>query len=107
MPETLFALDRRNYQDCQRLFRGDRDQEYYSGDFWIDDARQMTVRAQKSEIGPYAIIVTRAATVQHFRRQQRHIREDATDLSILWFVRKGVLCFSNHLGRQEVGPRAV
>jgi hypothetical protein len=35
MAETLFSFDRRNFQECQKKFRGDREQEYYRGDFWI------------------------------------------------------------------------
>ncbi|MFN3472443.1 MAG: helix-turn-helix transcriptional regulator [Blastomonas sp.] len=104
MPETLFALDQRNYRDCQRLFRGNREQEYYRGDYWLDDAQSVSVTARKREAGPYAIIVTRAETGQNFRRNQRHIREDATDLSILWFVRRGSMRLCNQFGSLEVGP---
>ncbi len=104
MPETLFALDQRNYRECQQLFRGNREQEYYRGDYWLDDAQKVSVTARKRAAGPYAIIVTRGETGQNFRRNQRHIREDATDLSILWFVRRGSMRLCNQFGSLDVGP---
>lgn len=104
MVETLFALDKGNYHDCQKLYRGDRKQDYYTGDYWLDDTRPVKVRADKREIGPYTVINMRADTPQFFRRTQKHIREDATDLSVLWFVRRGKMHLSTQQGRQEAGP---
>ena len=104
MPETLFALDECNYQQCQSLFRGTHGQDYYCGDYWIDDACAIAVRAEKKSAGPYTVIRMLAATPQFFRRTQKHIREDATDLSVLWFVQRGKLLFSNQHGKEEAGP---
>jgi AraC-like DNA-binding protein len=104
MPETLFALDESNYRNCQTLYRGERKREYYDGEFWIDDALPVNVQALKCECGPFTIIETSAATRQFFRRTQKHIREDATDLTVLWFVRKGQLKYSNQSGQTAVGP---
>lgn len=102
MPETLFALDAGNYRNCQMLYRGEGKRDYYEGEFWVDDARPVDVRARKRECGPYSIIETSAATSQFFRRTRKHIRDDATDLCVLWFVRRGVLRFSDQGGRQEI-----
>lgn len=104
MAETLFSLDTRNYHQCQELFRGARQQEYYRGDYWVDDARPVEVRAERKPAGPHSIIRLRAATRQYFRRTQKHIREDATDLSVLWFVKRGTLVFSNQCGKEEARP---
>jgi AraC-like DNA-binding protein len=104
MAETLFALDESNYRNCQRLFRGERKHEYYEGEFWIDDALPVEVHARKCECGPFTIIENSAVTRQFFRRTQKHIREDATDLSVLWFVRKGMLKYSNQSGQTVIGP---
>jgi AraC-like DNA-binding protein len=104
MAETLFALDDRNYQQCQSLFRGTRGQDYYVGDYWIEDAAAVEVRAEKKAAGPYTIIRMLAATRQYFRRTQKHIREDATDLAVLWFVQRGKLLFSNQRCKNEIGP---
>jgi AraC-like DNA-binding protein len=102
--ETLFSFDRKNYRECQDSFRGERDQEYYRGDFWIEDASVIDVRAERKAVGPISIIRQRSATNLFFRRTRQHIREDATDLSILWFVKHGSLAFSNQCGNKHANP---
>jgi AraC-like DNA-binding protein len=104
MPETLFALDRANFRHCQDLFRGECNKEYYRGDFWVEDDGKVQATAERKAVGPHAIILTRSAMRQFFRRTQKHIREDASDISVLWFVRRGRLVFSNQCGRQHVAP---
>lgn len=104
MAETLFSFDKRNYRDCQQMFRGVREQEYYRGDFWIDDAATIEVRAERKAVGAISIIRQRSAANLFFRRTRQHIREDATDLSILWFVRRGELAFSNQCGNKVARP---
>jgi AraC-like DNA-binding protein len=104
MAETLFSFDRRNYRECQNLFRGERDQEYYRGDFWIEDAATIDVRSERKAVGPISIIKQRSATNLFFRRTRQHIREDATDISVLWFVKHGSLAFSNQCGNKVANP---
>ncbi|RJF91229.1 helix-turn-helix transcriptional regulator [Sphingomonas cavernae] len=104
MAETLFALDKRNYRECQTLFRGQRDQEYYQGDYWIEDASVVDVRAERKPVGPASIILLRSATRLFFRRTRQHIRQDATDLSVLWFVKRGGLVISNQCGNRTAHP---
>ncbi len=104
MAEMLFSFDRKNYRDCQEHFRGERDQEYYRGDFWIEDASVIDVRAERKAVGPISIIRQRSATNLFFRRTRQHIREDATDLCVLWFVKHGKLVFSNQCGNKSAIP---
>ena len=104
MADKLFSFDGENFRECQTLFRGPRDQEYYRGDFWIEDASNIDVRSERKAIGPISIIRQRSATNLFFRRTQQHIREDATDLSILWFVKHGTLAFSNQCGNRVAKP---
>lgn len=104
MAETLFSFDRKNYRECQERFRGERGQEYYRGDFWIEDATVIDVKAERKAVGPISIIRQRSATNLFFRRTRQHIREDATDLSILWFVKHGSLAFSNQCGNKVANP---
>jgi AraC-like DNA-binding protein len=104
MAETLFSFDRRNYRECQNLFRGEREQEYYRGDFWMEDASVIDVRSERKAVGPISIIRQRSATNLFFRRTRQHIREDATDLSVLWFVQHGSLAFSNQCGNKVANP---
>ncbi|GGC05398.1 hypothetical protein GCM10011494_24940 [Novosphingobium endophyticum] len=100
MAETLFSFDSRNYLECQHKFRGTRDQEYYRGDFWIEHASNVDVRSERKAVGPISLIRQQSATNLFFRRSRQHIREDATDLSVLWFVRRGELAFSNQCGNK-------
>jgi AraC family transcriptional activator of tynA and feaB len=104
MTETLFAIDRHNVRDCQQLFRGKRDEEYYRGDYSVDDATVIDVRATRKSVGSSAIILLQSATRLTFRRTQKHIREDSTDLSVLWFVKHGHLVFTNQFGSRKVQP---
>jgi len=104
MAETLFALDQANYRDCQKLFRGVRQQEYYRGDYWVEAKNGIDVRAERRAAGPHAIIRIRSAARQFFRRTRQHIREDGTDLCVLWFVKRGQLNLTNQCGNQVAGP---
>lgn len=104
MAETLFSLNKGNVHDCQTMFRGPREQEYYRGDFWIEDASKIDVRSERKAVGPISIIKQRSASNLFFRRTRQHIREDATDLSILWFVKHGKLAFSNQCGNKVAQP---
>ena len=46
MTETLFVFDKRNYMDCQKSFRGSRNQEYYLGEYTIEAGSTIDVRAE-------------------------------------------------------------
>ncbi|MFD2136342.1 hypothetical protein ACFSLT_16565 [Novosphingobium resinovorum] len=88
MAETLFTFQMREHRDC--LFHGSRGQEYCRGDIWIaDDAATADLHSERKAVGAISIIRRRSAANLFFRRSRRHIREDATDLSILWFVKRG------------------
>ena len=101
MIETLFAIDQGNYRDCQRLFRGEREQEYYLGDYWMEEGSVIDVNARRKPAGPSAVILLRSATRLFFRRTRQHVREDGTDLSVLWFVKRGRLLLSNQMGSRS------
>lgn len=98
MTEMLFAFDERNYLECQNAFRGDNNQEYYLGDYSIEAGSTIDVRADKKAVGSCSIIRLRSKTRLFFRRSWSHIREDATDVTVLWFVKRGNLCVSHQTG---------
>lgn len=102
MTETLFAFDERNYRECQAAFRGARNQEYYLGDYTIEDGAAIDVRAERKEAGPYSLIRTTSKTRQFFRRTWSHIRQDGADVAVLWFVKRGRLCISHQTGYSVV-----
>ncbi|WP_373077673.1 helix-turn-helix transcriptional regulator [Zhongshania sp.] len=98
MTETLFAFDERNYHECQTAFRGDNNQEYYLGDYTIEAGSIIDVRAEKKAVGACSIILLRSKSKLSFRRSINHIREDATDVTVLWFVKRGSLCVTHQSG---------
>ncbi|MDR3417189.1 MAG: AraC family transcriptional regulator [Nevskia sp.] len=104
MAETLFAFDKRNYRDCQTAFRGTRNQEYYLGDYTIDPGSVIDVRAERKAVGTCSIIRLRSKTRLFFRRAWPHIQQDATDVAVLWFVKRGRLCVSHQRGHTVAQP---
>jgi AraC-like DNA-binding protein len=104
MPEVLFNLDRSNYQQCQQLYRGEGAQEYYTGDFWVEDAAHIEARWERKVVDSISIIRQRSKSNLFFRRTMRHIRDDATDMAILWYVKHGSLEISNKRGSHTVKP---
>jgi len=109
MTETLFVFDKGNYRDCQKAYRGERNQEYYLGDYVIEAGSVIDVRADKKAVGSCSIIRLRSKTTLSFRRSWTHIREDATDVAVLWFVKRGRLCISHQSGQStaEAGEFAI
>lgn len=104
MAETLFAFDKRNYHDCQSAFRGTRNQEYYLGDYTIDPGTVIDVRADRKAVGICSIIRLRSKTRLYFRRAWPHIQQDATDVAVLWFVKRGRLSVSHQRGHTIAEP---
>lgn len=109
MSETLFVLDKRNYLDCQDAYRGENNQEYYLGEYSIDTGSVIDVRAEKKAVGSCSIIHIKSRTRQSFMRSWSHIREDATDVIVLWFVKRGKLRISHQCGTSvaEAGDFAI
>ena len=54
MTETLFVFDQANYRECQSAYRGERNQEYYLGDYVIE-AMDETHRAHLADGTPRKI----------------------------------------------------
>lgn len=96
--ETLYVFDDRNYRACQDSFRGPRNREYYAGDYAIESGSVIDVRAERKVVGSCSIIRLRSRTRTHFRRSWTHIREDAADVVILCFVKRGRIALSHPCG---------
>ncbi len=109
MTETLFVFDKGNYRDCQDAYRGEKQQEYYLGDYTIEAGSVIDVRADKKAVGSCSIISLRSRTRLSFTRSWSHIREDATDVTVLWFVKRGRLCFTHQCGHSvaQAGDFAI
>ena len=102
MAEPLFTFDKNNYRNCQSAYRGDNNQEYYLGECSIDPSADIDIRADKKSVGPCSIIRLLSRTRMTFKRSWYHIREDATDVVVLWFVNRGRLSISHPGGNNVV-----
>jgi AraC-like DNA-binding protein len=91
MTETLFVFDRGNYRQCQQLYRGERNQEYYQGQYEIEPGSVIDVRAERRAVGSSSIIRLRSRNRLSFRRSWSHIQMDGIDVGVLWFVKRGSL----------------
>jgi AraC-like DNA-binding protein len=109
MTETLFTFDERNYRDCQQSYRGDVNQEYYLGDYTIESASNIEVRADRKGVGSSSIINLHSRTRLRFDRSWSHIQQDATDVIVLWFVKHGSMEIRTPegLGVAEAGDFAI
>lgn len=99
MKEELFSFDEHNYRNCQSAFRGENNREYYLAEYCIEDGSEINVRADKKAVGACSIIRLRSKTRLFFRRSWSHIREDATDVTVLWFVKQGSICINHQSGK--------
>lgn len=98
MTEQIFSFNERNYQDCQSTFRGENNQDYYLGEYSINAGSKVDVRADKKAVGACSIIQLQSKSELFFRRGWNHIREDATDVTVLWFVKRGILNIAHQRG---------
>lgn len=101
MAETLFAFDKHNYTECQSAYRGSNNQEYYLGEYTIEAGSVIDVRADRKAVGSCSVIRLSSKTRLKFNRSWQHIRKDATDVVVLWFVKRGSLTIS-HAGGYSV-----
>ncbi|WP_404480878.1 helix-turn-helix transcriptional regulator [Novosphingobium sp. BL-52-GroH] len=104
MAETSFAFDPRNVPGGPLMFRGTSDEDCCRGDVWTDDGSTIDARTERRTVGAISIIRLRSGANLFFRRSRQHIRQDATDLSILWFVKHGELAISSQCGNRVARP---
>jgi AraC family transcriptional regulator, positive regulator of tynA and feaB len=104
MHDYIFACDAKNYISRQAEFRGPHKQEYYEGDYQIlpGSHSHVDVRIEKGLSCAFPILNLRTRSELRFRRSWNHIRSDKTDVSIIWFVRRGRLAISDQSGRTVV-----
>jgi AraC family transcriptional activator of tynA and feaB len=102
MRDVILACDSNNYVTGQAGYRGPQRQEYYEGDYQILPGANLEVRIEKCASCTFPIMNLWASSELRFRRSWNHIRSDNTDLSIVWFVKRGRLAVSDHGGRHLI-----
>lgn len=102
MSSLIFACDSRDYISRRGEYRGPRGQEYYEGDYQIMPGAEIGVRIEKGLECAFPIYNLQTRSDLLFRRSWAHIRRDKTDVTIIWFVRRGRVAISNHSGRRII-----
>jgi AraC family transcriptional activator of tynA and feaB len=102
MTSLIFACDSRDYISRRTEYRGPRGQEYYEGDYQIMPGAEIAVRIEKGLECAFPIFNLQTRSDLLFRRSWTHIRRDKTDVTIIWFVKRGRVAISNHSGRHII-----
>ncbi|QIG80775.1 AraC family transcriptional regulator [Stakelama tenebrarum] len=93
-----------NYESRRFEFRGENNTEYYDGDLELLSTRDVDIRIEKSLAGEYGIYKETSRVGLAFRRSWSHIRNDKTNLTVFWFLRRGQITISQPGGRYVVNP---
>lgn len=102
MGTLIFSCDAKDYISRRGEYRGPRGQEYYEGDYQILPGAEIGVRIEKGLECAFPIFNLRTRSDLLFRRSWSHIRRDKTDVTIIWFVKRGRVAISNHRGRRII-----
>lgn len=104
MPVLAFDMTTANHESRRFEFRGSNQADYYEGELKPLSLHNIDVRIEKSCAGGYTICKELSRSGLAFRRSWGHIRNDKTDLTIFWFMRRGRMSISHASGRHVVNP---
>lgn len=102
MAELIFACEGMGQLSRLPGYRSVRRKEYYGGEYQILPGGEVSVRIEKGLDSAYSIINLRSSSQLKFRRNWRHIHQDRTDVSVLWFVKRGSIVISKASGRHVI-----
>ena len=102
MPVLAFDMTTANFESRRFEFRGKNGADYYDGDLEPLSPTEVDMQIEKSDSGEYAIYNLRSRTGLAFRRSWAHIRNDKTDVTVIWFVRRGEIAISHPGGRNLI-----
>jgi AraC-like DNA-binding protein len=100
--ELVFEWEGSDPQGQRRGFQSARSKEYYKGEYQIVPTAQASVRIEKGLASTYSVINLRSSSPMKYRRNWHHIRQDKIDVSVLWFVKRGSILFSNSNGSSVI-----
>lgn len=104
MPVLAFDMTTANHESRRFEFRGKNNVDYYDGELKSLSGVEVDMKIEKSVAGEFAIYKLAARTPLAFRRSWTHIRNDSTNVTIFWFVRRGQVTISHSDKRYEVNP---
>ena len=104
MPVLAFDMTMTNPESRGFEFRGSDNSSYYDGDMEPLSPAETDLTIEKSVAGEYSIYNVSSRTGVAFRRTWAHVRQDRTNITLFWFVRRGQVAFSHPGGRNLVHP---
>ncbi|MEO6718588.1 MAG: helix-turn-helix transcriptional regulator [Novosphingobium sp.] len=104
MPVLTFDMTTGNHQKRRFEFRGKNNADFYDGDLQPLSTNDVEMKIEKSVAGDYSIYLLTSRTGLSFRRSWTHIRNDKTDMTIFWFVRRGTITISRAGVRHVINP---
>ena len=102
MAELIFECEGIGQLNRQPGYRRVRRKEYYGGEYQILPGGDVSVRIEKGLDSTYSIINLRSSSQLRFRRNWQHIHQDKTDVSVLWFVKRGSIVLSKASGKHVI-----
>ena len=105
MPVLAFDMNTANHESRRFEFRGKNNADYYDGELKPLSSVEVDMKIEKSLAGEYGIYRLVSRTGLAFRRSWSHIRNDKTNLTIFWFVRRGRMMIAHSGDRYFVNPR--
>ena len=92
MATTFYAYKGRSFDAEREHFQEVNSREYYSGELDVlSDGDVVDMKLQKGLSTPYPVNFFLSRSRLAFRRSWNHIRDNHTDVCIIWFVNRGEL----------------
>ena len=104
MPVLAFDMTTANHKSRRFEFRGKNNVDYYDGELTALSSSNVDMKIEKSVAGDFGIYKLASRTPLAFRRSWTHIRNDNTNLTVFWFVRRGRVTISHSDKRYEINP---
>ena len=104
MPVLAFDMTTANHQSRRFEFRGKNNVDYYDGDLAPLSPGDVDLKIEKSVAGEYSIYKLLSRSGLSFRRSWTHIRNDKTNVTVFWFVRRGRIVISHSGGKHVINP---
>lgn len=101
MQESVTVLHRDAKGHAPNAYKGVDPQTAYQGEYHIEGGTKEDVLVERKAVGPCSIIYLKTRKPLVFNRSWHHIRNDATDVVVLWFIKRGSMKV-HHSGKASI-----
>lgn len=99
MPVLAFDVTEKSDEHRRLEFRGEDNSNYYDGELGFASGHVINMRIEKAIVGDCQIYRLVSESGLTFKRAWTHIRNDKTDVTVFWFVRRGTVITSTTRSR--------